>query len=106
MKEFGLTQSMSRKGNCHDNAVMENLFGRLKVEMFYGEEDTFRDDEDFERRLWEYIEWYSRSKIKGTYQFPFPIRMIPHMPIILSPEVSTTQRRKTDFTFQIQCLLI
>ena len=30
-------QSMSRKGNCMDNGAMENFFGRLKVEMFYGE---------------------------------------------------------------------
>ncbi len=44
MKEFqrelqkhNITQSMSRKGNCLDNSVMENFFGRLKVEMFYGE---------------------------------------------------------------------
>ena len=43
LKSYGITQSMSRKGNCHDNSVMENFFGRLKVEMFYGEEKTFRD---------------------------------------------------------------
>ena len=37
LKEHNILQSMSRKGNCLDNSVMENFFGRLKVEMFYGE---------------------------------------------------------------------
>lgn len=37
LKEHNITQSMSRKGNCMDNGAMENFFGRLKVEMFYGE---------------------------------------------------------------------
>ena len=35
--EHNIKQSMSRKGNCMDNGAMENFFGRLKVEMFYGE---------------------------------------------------------------------
>ena len=34
LKEHNITQSMSRKGNCMDNGAMENVFGRLKVEMF------------------------------------------------------------------------
>ena len=37
LKEHNIIQSMSRKGNCLDNSVMENFFGRLKVEMYYGE---------------------------------------------------------------------
>ena len=37
LKEHNIIQSMSRKGNCMDNGAMENSFGRLKVEMFYGE---------------------------------------------------------------------
>lgn len=37
LKEHNITQSMSRKGSCMDNDTMENFFGRLKVEMFYGE---------------------------------------------------------------------
>ena len=52
---LGLRQSMSRKGNCHDNAVMENFFGKLKVEMFYGEEKTFRNYEGFRKTLGEYM---------------------------------------------------
>ena len=64
MKKLGLRQSMSRKGNCHDNAVMENFFGRLKVEMFYGEEKTFRNYEDFRKALEEYMLWYNQERIK------------------------------------------
>ena len=37
LAEHNVIQSMSRKGNCMDNGAMENFFGRLKVEMFYGE---------------------------------------------------------------------
>ncbi len=44
---------MSRKGNCPDNSVMENFFGRLKVEMFYGE--NFERVNAFIERLKAYI---------------------------------------------------
>ena len=48
LTEHNITQSMSRKGNCMDNGAMENFFGRLKVEMFYGEKlesvNTFIDE--------------------------------------------------------------
>lgn len=83
MKEFqemlsglGLRQSMSRKGNCHDNAVMENFFGRLKVEMFYGEEKTFRNYEDFRKALEEYILWYNQERIKEYLQWKSPIQAL------------------------------
>ena len=83
MKEFqkilsglGLRKSMSRKGNCHDNAVMENFFGRLKVEMFYGEEKTFRNYEDFRKALEEYILWYNQERIKEYLQWKSPIQAL------------------------------
>ncbi|MCI6525187.1 MAG: IS3 family transposase [Bacilli bacterium] len=83
MKEFqkmlsglGLGQSMSRKGNCHDNAVMENFFGRLKVEMFYGEEKTFRYYEDFRKVLEEYMLWYNQKRIKEYLQWKSPIQVL------------------------------
>ena len=44
---------MSRKGNCLDNSVMENFFGRLKVEMYYGEK--FESVNAFIQNLHEYI---------------------------------------------------
>lgn len=45
-----MTQSMSRKGYCQDNNVMENFFERLKIEMFFGEKfesvDTFNEKQE------------------------------------------------------------
>lgn len=42
LKEHGIIQSMSRNGNCYDNSIMENFFGRLKNEMFLGHEKNLR----------------------------------------------------------------
>lgn len=61
LKEHDIIQSMSRKGNCLDNSVMENFFGRLKVEMFYGE--TFTTTDEFVRKLKEYITYYNNERI-------------------------------------------
>ena len=61
LKEHNVIQSMSRKGNCLDNSVMENFFGRLKVEMFYGE--TFQTTDEFIRCLEEYINYYNNERI-------------------------------------------
>lgn len=44
LREHNVTPSMSRKGNCLDNSVMENFFGRLKVEMYYGEYFSSADE--------------------------------------------------------------
>ena len=61
LKEHNITQSMSRKGNCLDNSVMENFFGRLKVEMFYGE--TYESVNAFIQKLHEYIDYYNNERI-------------------------------------------
>lgn len=61
LKEHNIRQSMSRKGNCLDNSVMENFFGRLKVEMFYGEK--FRTVDEFIHRLKEYINYYNNDRL-------------------------------------------
>lgn len=42
LKERGIIQSMSRKGNSLDNGMMENFFGVMKREMFYGYEDIYK----------------------------------------------------------------
>lgn len=54
-------QSMSRKGNCLDNAVMENFFGHLKTEMYYGAEFTSTDELITE--ICDYIHWYNTERI-------------------------------------------
>lgn len=61
LKQHNITQSMSRKGNCLDNSVMENFFGRLKVEMFYGE--NFQSANELISRLNEYIHYYNNQRI-------------------------------------------
>ena len=61
LKENNIQQSMSRKGNCLDNSIMENFFGRLKTEMFYGEK--FESVNSFIDKLKEYIYYYNNERI-------------------------------------------
>ena len=61
LRENKIKQSMSRKGNCLDNSVMENFFGRLKVEMYYGEK--FESVDKFIDKLKEYIYYYNNERI-------------------------------------------
>ena len=64
LKDKGIIQSMSRKGNCLDNWVMENFFGKLKNEMFYGHEYEFESIEELKQSIDEYIEYYNRERIQ------------------------------------------
>lgn len=63
LKDNGFKQSMSRKGNCLDNAVMENFFGLLKSELLYLQD--FEDIQHFERELHKYIRYYNDKRIKS-----------------------------------------
>ena len=58
----GIRQSMSRKGNCLDNACAENFFSLLKTELLYLQD--FTSVEHFISELTEYIEWYNNKRIK------------------------------------------
>jgi len=58
----GITQSMSRKGNCFDNAAMESFFGTLKAECFHLNE--FADIDALRASLKEYIHYYNQQRIK------------------------------------------
>ena len=62
LKKKGIRQSMSRKGNCLDNAVVENFFGLLKSELLYLQD--FQSMEHFKRELIEYIDYYNNRRIK------------------------------------------
>lgn len=75
LDELGMTQSMSRKGNCHDNSVMENFFGRLKVEMYYGSEREFDTFDKPREAIAAYIEWYNASRIKQYLGWRSPDEM-------------------------------
>ena len=63
LREKGIRQSMSRKGNCLDNAVMENFFGLLKSELLYLQE--FKSMKHFKQELIEYLEYYNNRRIKA-----------------------------------------
>lgn len=67
LKSKGIRQSMSRKGNCLDNAVIENFFGLLKSELLYLQE--FDSMEHFKSELIDYLDYYnnrrSKAKLKG-----------------------------------------
>ncbi len=63
LKERGLTQSMSRKGCCLDNAVIENFFGQLKSELLYTR--TFSDMAEFRQALEAYLAYYNNRRIKA-----------------------------------------
>lgn len=73
LKEKGVRQSMSRKGNCLDNAVMENSFGLLKSELLYIQE--FESLEHFRKELVEYLSWYNEKRITVKFNglIPFTI---------------------------------
>lgn len=62
LRDKGIRQSMSRKGNCLDNACAENFFGLLKTELLYLQE--FTSVEHFISELEDYIEWYNTKRIK------------------------------------------
>ena len=62
LRENGFVQSMSRKGNCLDNAVMENFFGHLKEEMYYRRD--YRSVEELENAVNEYITYWNQKRIK------------------------------------------
>ncbi len=76
LKEHNITQSMSRKGNCLDNSVMENFFGRLKVEMYYGEK--FESVNAFIEKLKEYIYYYNNERISLKLKGMSPVKYRTH----------------------------
>ena len=63
LREKGIRQSMSRKGNCLDNAVIENFFGLLKSELLYLQD--FESMEHFKRELIDYLDYYNNRRIKA-----------------------------------------
>ncbi len=58
-----VTQSMSRKGNCYDNAVIEIFFGIMKSECLYRKE--FKNIEHFKYELAKYIAYYNHKRIQA-----------------------------------------
>lgn len=71
LREVGATQSMSRKGNCLDNAVAESFFGRVKTEFSKGSD--FKNTKHFIRALNRWIHWYNEGRIKESLSGMSPI---------------------------------
>ena len=71
LKDKGITQSMSRKGNCLDNAVIESFFGILKSELFYL--NKYRSISQLKKDIKEYIKYYNNERIKLNLNGMSPI---------------------------------
>ena len=70
LDEHGITASMSRKGNCWDNACSETLFGSLKVERLHGQHfATIREAKD---AVLDWLRWYNRNRMHSTLNYASP----------------------------------
>jgi len=76
LKEKGIIQSMSRRGNCLDNAIIENFFGILKSEMFYTQK--FKSIEQLKKEIDKYITYYNNERIKSNLNKMSPIKYRTH----------------------------
>jgi len=76
LSQKGIRQSMSRKGNCLDNAVMENFFGLVKSELLYLQK--FESIEHLKQELVEYIDYYNNKRIKTALKNMSPVQYRTH----------------------------
>ncbi|MDH6284160.1 putative transposase [Prescottella agglutinans] len=72
LADAGATQSMSRKANCYDNAVIENFFGHLKAELFH--QTRYLDTEALTTALDDYIHWYNTERISTKLEGLSPVQ--------------------------------
>lgn len=73
LKNKGIKQSMSRKGNSMDNGLMENFFGLLKTEMFYDQEYNYKTLDDLINAINDYIKYYNYDRIKEKLKGLSPV---------------------------------
>ena len=74
LMEHGVIQSMSRKGNCYDNSIMESFFGRMKNELYYGYEKEYSSFEEFYKVVGEYIYYYNYERIQKKTKWMPPAK--------------------------------
>ena len=67
-----ISQSMSRKGNCLDNAAMESFFGRMKTECFHGK--SFTGIDKLEKVINDYVRYYNEERIQLKLKGLSPIQ--------------------------------
>lgn len=80
LKDKGIRQSMSRKGNCLDNSMAENFFGLLKSELFYL--NKYDSIEELEKDIRRYIEYYNNNRIKLKLNGMSPVQYRLHSEIV------------------------
>jgi putative transposase len=71
LRNHGITQSMSRKGNCLDNAIVEGFFGHLKAELLYNQ--VFESIEHFIEELHDYIRYFNEDRIRSNLDYCTPV---------------------------------
>lgn len=77
LKKNKIYQSMSRKGNCLDNSVMENFFGIMKQEMYYGV--VYNSYEELKSAIERFVKYYNEQRIKQSLRWMSPIEYRLHL---------------------------
>ncbi|TLV02373.1 IS3 family transposase [Dyadobacter luticola] len=72
LADKGITQSMSRKGKCLDNAVIENFFGTIKSELFYLK--AYNSVQELETEIKSYINYYNNDRIRLNLNGMSPVQ--------------------------------
>ena len=71
LNKYKITPSMSRKGNCYDNAFVESFFRTLKVELVNREK--FKTRQEAKQKIFEFIEvWYNRQRLHSSLDYMTP----------------------------------
>ena len=71
LRRYKITQSMSRKGNCYDNAYVESFFRTLKVELI--NQEKFKTRKEARQKIFEFIEvWYNRQRLHSSLDYQTP----------------------------------
>lgn len=76
LNDYGIAASMSRRGNCWDNACSETLFGSLKVERLHGQHFLTRRQAKDETLAW--LLWYNASRLHSTLNYVSPMQFEKH----------------------------
>ena len=73
LRILGITQSMSRKGNCYDNAFAESFFHSLKTEL---DKERFESVEEARKEIFDYVNWYNRDRLHSSLGYMSPIEYL------------------------------
>ncbi|MBR0380347.1 MAG: IS3 family transposase [Mogibacterium sp.] len=77
LRKNRIFQSMSRKGNCYDNSPMENFFGIMKQEMYYGQ--VYSSFDELKEAIEKYIRYYNEKRSKASLGYRSPVEYREYM---------------------------